>query len=382
MSQFFPKWSPKTFPKSRPRKDFVIFPKVNRATAVRFLEAFCRLLDLSRQKVQTWYEAHTPLTILLSLFAIYVCTWMVSRHFVGESWGLVRVGNYLAIWISIAMFLSLLIAVWLRRRWQIAALFVLFSLTVYQNQLLAWATPVVTSASPENQLRIMTFNAHPTNQQMDELAALILDSDLDVIALQEISDAATVALMDTLADEYPYAALDHQLALLSRYPIRPLHVPSVMMESQLAIISLPENDVYVWNVHAPTGLQKRIWKEQTRDLRIVARHLTRTNDPVLLLGDLNTTAHNENYQLIANHLTDTHTAAGKGLGLTYPAPDVVYTEVPSLSNHLEWLPTLFRIDYIFASDHWQVMDANVVEDGYGSDHLPIVATVALKQAAK
>ncbi len=382
MSQFSPKWNAKTLQKSRYWKHFLVFQKVDRATVSRFVESFYSLLDLSKQKVQRWYEAHTPLTISLSLFAILVTTWMVSRNFIGDSWWLVRLGNYMAVWIAVALVPSLFMAIWLRRRWQIVGLILLLSLSIYQNQLWAMAVPATASASPHERLRIMTFNAHPTNQHMDELTTFILDSDLDVVALQEISDPATEALTETLADEYPYTALDHQLALLSRYPIRPLYVPSIMMESQLAIISLPENDVYVWNVHAPTGVQKRIWKEQARDLRIVKRHLLKTDDPVLLVGDLNTTYRNENYQLIANHMTDTYAAAGEGLGLTYPAPDVIYTETPLFANHLEWLPPLFRIDYIFASDHWQVIDATVIEDGYGSDHLPIVATVSLEQSAK
>lgn len=333
---------------------------------------------LHKQKVRQWWESHNLVTVSLSLFAILVSIWMISRNFVGDSWSLIRLGNYLTIWLVVALFNSLLLAVWLRRPWQIAGLLLLLTLSVYQNQLWTLTAPPTAYASPENQLRVMTFNAHPTNQQMDELAALILEQDLDIVGLQEISATATDELLALLADEYPYTALDHQLALLSRYPVRPLRVPSVMMESQLAIVSLPDEDVYIWNVHAPTAVQRRIWKEQKRDLRIVEKHLARTHAPILLLGDLNTTHHNENYHLIAQHLTDTHTAAGRGLGLTYPAPDVIYTRHPQTAQRLEWLPFLFRIDYIFASDHWQVTDSTVIPDGYGSDHMPLIATVTLK----
>lgn len=334
---------------------------------------------LRYQNDRNWEEVRHILTVLVSAFALWVAIWMFSRNIVGDSWRTIRMGNFLTIWMVAALSFAFLMAIWLQRTWLTIGLLGLLSLSVYQNQLWALAlpaTPVMFESSDD--LRIMTFNVHPTNDQMEPLAQLILSSDLDIVALQEITDESQNALLLALGDEFPHVAFDEQLALFSRFPVQELHVDEDLMQSQLVRLSLPEGEAYVWNVHAPTAVKQSIWKAQKRDLLIIEDALKESTAPTILMGDLNTTHQSENYNYVADHLVDTHSVAGQGLGLTYPEPDVLYTYAPQLDSHLQWIPPMLRIDYIFVSEDWQVKMNEVIDDGYGSDHRPVVATVNLQ----
>ena len=146
---------------------------------------------LRYQNAQNWEEIRHILRILISAFALWVLVWMVSRNIVGDSWRTIRMGNFLTIWMVLALLLAVFVALWLQHRWLTIGLVVLLSVSAYQNQLwvIAVAEPVVFEVE-EDDLRIMTFNVHPTNAQIDRVADLILTHDLDVVALQEISEEA------------------------------------------------------------------------------------------------------------------------------------------------------------------------------------------------
>lgn len=336
---------------------------------------------LRQKKLVNWKEIKHHLSILLAFFTIWVSVWMFLRMIarVGDSWRAVRLGNYVAAWLAIPLFFALVIALGLRHRWLIISLMLLLFLSVYQNQLWALSpaatTPVVTQA---HELRVMTFNVHPTNQQMDALAQLILDSQLDVVALQEIKRGAGNDLVAQLAEDFPFVARHKRMMLLSRYPIREFPPLRGLSQGQLVEVHAPMGDVYVWNLHAPTAVQQSVWEMQKRELAIIEQHISKTEGPLLLLGDLNTTDQSENYNIIADHLTDAHAVAGQGLGLTYPDPGALYTLFPATKGKLQWLPPLFRIDYIFVSDHWQVQDTLVITSAGGSDHRPLIATIGFR----
>ena len=336
---------------------------------------------LKQQKSPSWKDIRYSLSILLAFFASWVSLWMFLRLVagVGDSWRAVRLGNYVTVWLIVPLLFALMVAIALRHRWLMICLTLLLALSIHQNQL--WSLPAVSAApitKQTNELRVMTFNVHPTNQHMDALAELILQSQLDLVGLQEINRHAGNELVPLVAAEFPYVARQKGMMLFSRYPIYELPPLRGVLGGQLVKVYAPTADVYVWNLHAPTAVQQSFWEKQKRELSIVERHLAKTDAPLLLLGDLNATDQTENYNLIASHLTDTHVAAGEGLGLTYPEPGTLYTRFPAAEKRLEWLPTLLRIDYIFVSEHWQVHDSEVVTTSFGSDHSPIVATIGLR----
>jgi endonuclease/exonuclease/phosphatase (EEP) superfamily protein YafD len=104
--------------------------------------------------------------------------------------------------------------------------------------------------------------------------------------------------------------------------------------------------------------------------------ITTTEGPLLLLGDFNVTRLQEGYRrFVAAGLQDVFIAAGRGAGWTIPTR---FAKLATNGHPLGRvrLPPLLRIDYIWATPHWQPLDA-WVGPGAGSDHLPVLATLDL-----
>jgi vancomycin resistance protein VanJ len=78
-------------------------------------------------------------------------------------------------------------------------------------------------------------------------------------------------------------------------------------------------------------------------------------DPVIVVGDFNSTQHHWVYRHISRSLTDAHRAAGSGFGWTFPAHR-----------------PLVRIDHVLVSGAWAVVRTHVSSHHATSDHRPVV----------
>lgn len=101
------------------------------------------------------------------------------------------------------------------------------------------------------------------------------------------------------------------------------------------------------------------WRaEQARRLRAL---LEAEPYPYLVCGDLNSMPNNWVYGHLATGLTDAFKVAGRGWGMTFPSG----------------LP-LVRIDFVLASNHWDIHEARV-ERGIYSDHFPVIVQLSLRR---
>jgi endonuclease/exonuclease/phosphatase family metal-dependent hydrolase len=93
--------------------------------------------------------------------------------------------------------------------------------------------------------------------------------------------------------------------------------------------------------------------------------------PFLLMGDLNETSLQARHdELESIGLQDVFGTVGSGNGFTYP------NRISPLPDFL--IHPVLRIDYIWASAEWQLLSASVGDD-IGSDHLPVIAHLALAE---
>jgi endonuclease/exonuclease/phosphatase (EEP) superfamily protein YafD len=99
---------------------------------------------------------------------------------------------------------------------------------------------------------------------------------------------------------------------------------------------------------------------------------TRT-EPVIVLGDFNSADQSDVHTVLTQHLADAHERAGWGFGHTFPAePRFVYRLLAPAR--------LTRIDMIFYSDKdFVALRSYVSAQHAGSDHLPVVATLAWRK---
>jgi len=305
-----------------------------------------------------------------------LAAWNIMRLVPGDRWLPVRLGNYFAPWLLMVAAVATLVAAVGRRRWLtglvgLSTLLLIARfwpvLTPHLSGDLAYAT--INSAP---RLRVMTFNVHYSNRNAGGIAQLIQDQAPDVIAFQEFTRELGDPLHNQLANVYPYYLPDDprqpRLALMSRYPLTGL--PPGPWRTQRARLELPAASVVIWNVHAMPAISRSGWEWQKRGLATLAQEIAAEPGPVVVLGDFNTTDQNENYRLVADHLLDVHRAVGWGFGFTFPDTRLYLPGLPRLG------PVL-RIDHIFVSRHWTPQDIQVIPDGHGSDHLPVIATLRL-----
>jgi endonuclease/exonuclease/phosphatase (EEP) superfamily protein YafD len=74
--------------------------------------------------------------------------------------------------------------------------------------------------------------------------------------------------------------------------------------------------------------------------------------------------------MIDQYLDNAHWEAGWGFGFSFPSSD------RPLRGRFQ-IPSLVRIDHIFYSDHFYVLNARTLPTAGGSDHLPVVAELSL-----
>jgi vancomycin resistance protein VanJ len=311
----------------------------------------------------------------MSVFAIAMVAWNILRLYPGDRWLPVRLGNFVAPWLFLVLLVALAVA-WLGRRPWLSRL---LTLLVLVSALRFW--PVLTprlsgpnaqANAPVSQLRVMTFNVHFSNRDALGIADLVRAETPDIVAFQECTMDLITPLHAGLGGEYPYFLLDDgetpRLVLMSRYPLQGYVPPPGAWRTQWAQVETPLGLVTVWNVHSSSSLSQRAWEWQREVFSAVANQVDGEEGPVLVLGDFNTTDHNDNYRLMADRLTDVHRAVGWGFGFTFPRRWLD-------GQDLSMATPALRIDHIFISDHWEPLETHVVTDGFGSDHLPVVATL-------
>lgn len=94
------------------------------------------------------------------------------------------------------------------------------------------------------------------------------------------------------------------------------------------------------------------------ELNILMDHVAETDLPTLLCGDFNETPQSYLYRKVIGTFKDSFVQGGRGMGDTYAG------SVPFL-----------RIDYIFTSDDFKVMDYKKGKEIEFSDHYPVVASL-------
>lgn len=117
-----------------------------------------------------------------------------------------------------------------------------------------------------------------------------------------------------------------------------------------AVVDVRGVAVRVMSVHLESGSAA----SRLLQARVVARHVARSAEPVLLLGDLNAAPDSPEVRTLTALLADSHT---EGDGFTHPAP----------------APTE-RIDFVLADGRFVHSE---VRPTAASDHRPLLAAVVI-----
>jgi endonuclease/exonuclease/phosphatase (EEP) superfamily protein YafD len=216
----------------------------------------------------------------------------------------------------------------------------------------------------ETLLRLAHFNTYKNNSDSKAIAAEILRLDADIVNLVEISPEKVAAVLPTLKARYPYqydcnGGRICDMAILSIYPIVDASAIEEWEGPAYLRVTLggAMTGVTVTGVHTTRFPFSRY---QLRQVQELVKKLDWGPDQQIIMGDFNATPFS---RVIS---TMEQGANVKRL-----------TELPTWPA--TWQVPQLAIDHIFASKNFRVVGNQQIGNNAGSDHFPIVLTVAFKQ---
>jgi endonuclease/exonuclease/phosphatase (EEP) superfamily protein YafD len=247
-----------------------------------------------------------------------------------------------------------------------------------------------------DEITILTFNVWAYSDSEDTVQAIVSQGTPDVVVLQELSPSLVPALIEELGAVYPYRLLDSVegpagSGILSRYPVRQACLSDSSLVggfAQVAELEVGERVFTLYNVHLDAtsalyyvdsggAVGERIrgsFEVRERQVAELVADLAERQGPVLVAGDLNMTEQTDAYTVLVHSLKDTHREVGRGLGHTFPAYAGSWRGLPVLRR-------MVRIDMVLHSAEWTALECQVLDEHGQSDHLPVLARLALARAA-
>jgi endonuclease/exonuclease/phosphatase family metal-dependent hydrolase len=250
------------------------------------------------------------------------------------------------------------------------------------------------SGDTKNKIRIITYNIHgcvDSNRNVNpaRFAGIIEKSNADIVALQEV-DAQTPfsknhnqakILADDLGMDYIFFPAENTglhsfgLAILSRFSFNEFYqstlpnlYPRLNPRKRGAIrasIQTPAGPINIINTHL--SLFKLERRKQLKALLGEDWLMTLPEDePTIFCGDLNSGPTSKTYRTLSRLLVDVQK------NINSPCLSISQPTFHSKSP-------LFRIDHIFVSHHFQILNVVVMKNPdtqTASDHLPLIADLA------
>lgn len=308
---------------------------------------------------------------IVGLYGVGVTVYTVLQFTIGERFVVVawlNNGAYL-LW---AGAIVLIVPSILFRKYHILALMIIPALAFTINYLPMYLPRTVTPPPNTKQLKLLTYNINLAPANIVGIANDIWRVDADIVAIQELTFHSADILEDRFAEHYPYRAF-HPVdgfsgqGILSKYPIVYDDYWAIHLGHQHVQLDIDGEIVNVFNVHpvhhiSPTGgldVSRRI-----EEVDVILDKAKQSNAPTLIMGDFNMTDQSADYQRLTETYHDSYRKVGYGMGTTFP-------------GHIPFSPTLVRIDYVFHSDKFTAINADVLRSTGGSDHRPLVVTLAL-----
>ncbi|RMG89426.1 MAG: hypothetical protein D6712_01685, partial [Chloroflexi bacterium] len=226
-----------------------------------------------------------------------------------------------------------------------------------------------------------TYNLKTEHESYDPLEAIIRAADADIVFLQELSEPAEAQYTANLREQYPYyegvtfGLSVMGLGIFSKYPISDVSFgwrDEVWLRYMRAVVTVDGREVILYNIHTSPPIYGIAFDDAPRhdDISTVVALATQETAPVLIAGDFNAPDQTEDYRLLAAHFTDTFAEVGYGLGVTWP-------QFGSFRSIVSVLRPFIRLDYIWHSEHFIGLNAEVWPESGGSDHHPVRAELAL-----
>ncbi len=230
---------------------------------------------------------------------------------------------------------------------------------------------------------VMTYNVNYGNPDPQLSIDAIAAADVDIVLLQEITDAWKTRLESRFAKSYPhrtfYPARAGGLAVLSKHPIRSSELYSPpsggYFPAERLVVDSPLGDVQILHVHLRPNIDKGNWALgwqttppiRLREIQTYWKKLARSL-PTIVAGDFNELPTGKAVEFLADRgLARIET---KGPTSWHHVISVGGKKVSALS---------MDIDHIVVDNAFTATSAHVLDAG-ASDHRPVVVTLGRTRA--
>jgi vancomycin resistance protein VanJ len=332
-------------------------------------------------------------TVVAISYSVAFIVYLLLRLVVGDGWWWLAMLNSFVLWGFVPLLILLPFALLLKmpRVVLLTGALLMVAVVWYAPRFM----PKNIAQAQGNTLRVVTFNMWGGNQELGDVESWLRETNADIVLLQETVPMYAENTIPALSDVYPYQfiqTVDERWVgngILSRYPLLEsenfLGVGDALQ--QRIVIEVNGQRVVVYNVHFympqtdtphftlpidyPYLNIALLYDDTTRNQQIqeTLDRVAGEQGVVVVGGDFNMSDSSIFYHHVAAEMTDAFLQAGTGLGLSWPNARRE-TELPS------WMPPVMRIDYILYRGDATATNAYVGAQ-LGSDHLPVVVTLAL-----
>ena len=244
------------------------------------------------------------------------------------------------------------------------------------------ASEQVSRTQAADRMVVMTYNIHHGEGtdgvfDLQRLADVILESNADLVALQEVDvmtkraggvdQASELARLTGMHHAFgraiDYSGGQYGDAVLSKWPIKAVQI--------IPLPALPEHEDRV-------AVAVSVTSKQGQAMRFVSTHFDHTSDP----GDRIRQAKHLNSQLRDKELPTLVLGDLNARPGSLPIKEMLTWLTPAAPDSLNTFPSQNadrKIDWILMSKNhnWQVRDVRTIAEPVASDHLPLVAELEL-----
>jgi Uncharacterized protein conserved in bacteria len=222
-------------------------------------------------------------------------------------------------------------------------------------------------------LKLLHSNVYTANTHHDALIALIQHEAPDIFVVQEVNET-WLNQLDILTDIYPHQVKvprsdNFGIALFSKWPFVSKQIAywgNTNVPSIESTFNVNGHLFHLLATHPLPPINNEYFNARNNQLYAVARRAAEITAPKIVVGDLNITMWSSNYKTLTQQTGLRNSRFGFGT-------------VPTWPTHFK--PLMIPIDHILVSAHFTVKQLRA-GGNIGSDHLPLIAELELKQPSE